>query len=150
MSASIYIGFVAVATPLMGLGTGAGADGELTDITMRIAPLLTLPVVICAVLSQFSAATADTVAAGGNLHKVGPDAVGGNRAYVISGIAAVALALTVPTLTVVAIASRAFAAYYAIQCVLALRTSDGIARKLAYGALAAVLVAITLLAKPAG
>ncbi len=149
VAASIYIGFVAVATPLMGLGSNAGADGELTDITTRIAPLLTLPVVVCAVLSQFSAATADTVAAGGNLHKIGPSAVGGSRAYVVSGIAAIALALTVPTLTVVAIASRAFAAYYAIQSAMAFRTCEGAARKIFYAMLALVLVAITLLAKPA-
>ena len=67
IAASIYIGFVVVATPLMGLG-GGSADSTLLDITARVVPVLSLPVVVCATLSQFSAATADTVAAAGNLH----------------------------------------------------------------------------------
>lgn len=121
MAASIYVGFVAVATPVMGLGTPAGADNTLLDITGRAAPVLALPLVLSAVLSQFSA-----------------------------GIAAIALAATVPTYTIVAVASRAFAAYYALQAVLALRTSHGSGRKLAYGTLAVLMAAITVLAKPAG
>lgn len=43
VAASIYIGFVAAATPAMGLGTPAGADVTLLDITDRIAPFLALP-----------------------------------------------------------------------------------------------------------
>lgn len=60
ISTSIYIGFVAVATPVMGLGTTVGADTILLNITGRIAPWLALPLVLSAVLSQFSAAIADT------------------------------------------------------------------------------------------
>lgn len=67
MAASIYVGFVAVATPVMGPGTAEGADSTLLDITARIAPWLALPLVLPAVLSQFSAAVADTVAADCNL-----------------------------------------------------------------------------------
>ena len=47
------------------------------------------------------------------------------------------------------IASRAFAAYYALQCVVALRTSSGTWRKLGFGLLAIVLALVTLLARPA-
>ena len=68
----------------------------------------------------------------------------------MSGIAAIALALTVSTFTVIAIASRAFAAYYAIQCAIAYRTSKGPWRKLFYGSLIVILAAIALLAEPAG
>ncbi len=146
---SIYIAFVAVATPVMGLGTKAGVDTTLLDITGRVAPLLALPLVITAVLSQFSAATADTVAADGNLRGLA-DWMHGARPYLVSGAAAIALAATVATFTIVAIASRAFAAYYAIEAVIALRTTTGTARKLGYGALAVVMAAITLLAEPVG
>ena len=127
VAASIYIGFVIVATPLMGLGTHAGVDETLIDITERVAPLLTLPLVLCAVLSQLSAATADTAAASGNLHEHATPLLAGHRAYLFSGVAAVALILTIPTLTIVMIASRAFAAYYGIQCVVAARSADGVA-----------------------
>ncbi len=144
----IYVGFVAVATPAMGLGTSAGPDATLLQVTNRVAAFLALPLVISAVLSQFSAATADTVAADGNLRGLSRW-MHGPRPYLVSGGAAIALAATVQTFTIVAIASRAFAAYYALQAVIALRTSDGVARRVGYGALAAVMAAVTLFAAPA-
>lgn len=149
VAAVIYVGIVALATPLMGLGTSAGADSTLLDVTNRVAPVLALPLVLCALLSQFSAATADTAAADGNLRGLA-SWMTGTRPYLVSGAAAIALAATMPTLTIITIASRAFAAYYAIQAVIALRTADGIARKVGYGILALVMTAVALLAQPAG
>ena len=150
IAASIYIGFVAVATPLMGLGTPDGADKDLLDITERVAPLLGLPLVLAAVFSQFSAATADTVAAAGNLTGLFSRLMTDKRAYVLSGVAAIILCWTVDTAVIIAIASRAFAAYYCLQCIIAMQTSRGLPRRLFYGSLAVVLAAITLLAQPAG
>ena len=149
IAASIYLGFVAVATPVMGLGTADGPDDTLLDITDRVAPWLALPLVLSAVLSQFSAAVADTVAADGNLRGLSRF-MHGPRPYLVSGGAAILLAATAGTFTIVAIASRAFAAYYAIQAILAMRTSRGPARKTGYGALAVLLAAVTLFAQSAG
>lgn len=149
VAAAIYIGFVAAATPAMGLGTSDGADETLLDITGRVAPFLALPLVLSAVLSQFSAAVADTAAADGNLRGLS-DRMKGVRPFVVSGVAAAALAATVPTYTVVALASRAFAAYYACQALIAMRTSDRASRKVGFGALAVLMVAITVFAQPAG
>ncbi len=149
VSASIYVAFVALATPLMGLGTSAGADDTLIQVTDRVAPILALPLVLSAVLSQFSAATADTVAADGNLRGL-TRWMRSPRTYLVSGAAAIALAATVGTFEIIAIASRAFAAYYAIQAVIALRTSRGLPRKIGFGAVAALMGAIALLAEPAG
>ena len=47
------------------------------------------------------------------------------------------------------VASRACAAYYALQYVVALRTSDRLPARIGYGALAIVLLVITLFAKTA-
>ena len=150
VAASIYIGFIIVATPLMGLGTSAGPDSTLLDITERVAPLLALPLVACAILSQFSAATADTVAARENLRAQSPRLLKSGRAYLLSGVAAIAMIWTIPTFTIVTIASRAFAAYYCLQCVLALRTaSSGLAR-IGFATLAGVMGLITLFAQPVG
>lgn len=148
VAAFIYIGFVAVATPFMGLGTDDGADATLLDITARAAPWLALPLVLSAVLSQFSASVADTAAADGNLRTL-VSWMTGVRPFLISGVAAIALAATVETLTIVAVASRAFAAYYAVQAVIAFRTADRTSAKVSYATLAVLMVAITLLAKPA-
>ncbi|MBG0738022.1 hypothetical protein IV500_01035 [Paeniglutamicibacter antarcticus] len=148
VSSSIYIGFVAVATPVMGLGTAAGPDTTLLTITDRIAPWLALPLVLSAVLSQFSAAIADTEAARGNLTGLSSWFTGA-RPYLISGAAAIAIAAMIPTFTLVTIASRAFAAYYAVEATIAFRTSSGFFRRCSFALLALILLAITLFAKPA-
>ncbi len=145
----IYVGIVLVATPVMGLGTAAGADPTLLEITSRVAPLLSLPLVVSAVLSQFSAAVADTAAADGNLRLLWPP-LGHTWSFLLSGAAAIALAATVETYTIVAVASRAFAAYYALQALLAFRTCTGRARRLGYAVLGVLMLAIALLALPAG
>lgn len=146
----VYIGFVLVATPAMGIGSGDGADETLLDITARVLPLFTIPLVITAILSQFSAATADSVAAHGNLRILTGHRLGSHAAYLVIGAAGVVLVWTVPILAIVALASRAFAAYYAIQCVVALRSSDSRVGKSGFGLLALVMALIALFARPAG
>ena len=47
------------------------------------------------------------------------------------------------------VASRAFAAYYAIEAIIAFRTSSGWLRKAGFAALATLLLVITLFAQPA-
>ena len=147
VSSSIYIGFVLVATPFMGIGTSDGPDATLLDIAERVVPLLTIPVVITALLSQFSAATADTVAADGNIKRI--VALRPSVSYVLIGAASILLIWLVPTLSIITLASRAFAAYYALQCVLAARSSEKLMARAGFGLLALVMLAITLFARPA-
>jgi hypothetical protein len=149
ISAIVYILIVALATPLMGLGTRSGADPGLLQLVQRVAPLLVLPLVLCAVFSQFSAATADTEASVGNLRVIGWKPLRGRRRYLLVGAAAAVIAGTLGTYVIIMVASRAFAAYYALQCTVALRTSTRALTRVAYGVLALVMVAITLLALPA-
>lgn len=145
----VYVGFVVMATPLMGTSTGDGPDQTLLDLIGRVAGWLVVPLVLVAVLSQLSAGVADTAAAEGNLHGLS-SRFRGPRAIVLSGLVAVALAATVPTFTIVAVASRAFALYYALQCVVALSTTRSRIGKAGLVALAIVLLAITALARPVG
>lgn len=146
----VYVLFVALATPLMGLGTAGGADEDLLGLIQGVVPVLALPLVLTAVLSQFSAATADTEASVGNLKVLGWGPVQGRASYVLVGGVAAGLAATLGTAIIVVVASRAFALYYALQCVVAVRTSDGRAARLGYGLLGLVMLAVTLLARPAG
>lgn len=145
VSSIVYVLLVALATPLMGLGTASGADRELLELVERAAPLLVLPLVLCAVLSQFSAATADTEAGVGNLSVLAWRPLTGRRRYVIVGSVAAALAATLGTDVIIVVALRAFAAYCARQCVVPLRTSDHLRARVGYGALAIGLLVITLL-----
>ena len=54
------------------------------------------------------------------------------------------------TLTILSFASRAFAFYYFLQCLVAIRVSKNTGQKVVIGLLAAVLAFITLFAVPAG
>ncbi|MBX3091950.1 MAG: hypothetical protein KF801_05505 [Cryobacterium sp.] len=147
-AAVIYVAFVIAATPVMGLGTAAGADDTLLAITARVAPWLALPLVLSAVLSQFSAAVADVSAADGNLRGLSR-LFSGHRPYFVTGIAAIVMASTLPLLLLVSVASRAFAAYYGLEAVIALRTSSGFWRKLGFGSIAVLMFGIALFAEPA-
>jgi hypothetical protein len=145
----VYVGFVVLATPLMGTSLGRGPDETLIDLVVRVAAWLAIPLVIVAVLSQFAAAVADTAAAEGNLHGLN-DWFRGARGILVSGTVAVVLAATVPTFTIVAVASRAFALYYALQCMVALSTTPSRAGRVGLVALGALLLAIAVLAQPVG
>ena len=149
ISSAVYVVIVGLAVPLMGLGTRSGADHDLLELVRRVAPMFALPLVLCAVLSQFSAATADTEAGVGNLRVIGWAPLRGRRRYLLVGAAAAILAWTLGTSLIIVVASRAFAAYYALQCAVALRTSNRRRDRIGYGVLALVMLAITLLAKPA-
>ena len=149
ISSLVYILLVVLATPLMGLGTASGADATLLDLIKRVAPALALPLVLCAVLSQLSAATADTEAGVGNLRSVHWVPLKGRLPYALVGAVSTILAATLATNVIIVVASRAFAAYYALQCITALRTSDQLRARLGYGALSIVMLAIAALAKPA-
>ena len=149
VSTLVYVLLVVLATPLMGLGTASGADANLLDLVKRVAPALALPLVLCAVLSQFSAATADTEAGVGNLRGVQWAPLRGRLPYALVGAVSAVLAATLATSVIIVVASRAFAAYYALQCVSALRTSDQLRARVGYGALSIVMLAIAALAKPA-
>ena len=145
----VYIGFVLVATPLMGTALGAAADPTLLTLVGRVTGWLVVPVVLVATLSQLAAAVADTAAAEGNLHGLS-SRFRGSRAIVASGVVAVALAATVPTYTIVAVASRAFALYYALLCLVALSTAPSRWARVGLVLLALLLFAITALARPVG
>jgi hypothetical protein len=149
VSTIIYLAFVAVATPLMHFLGSKVQDNGLLILAAKAAVWLPLPLVAAAVLSQFSAAVADVVAAGGNVAEATKGRVNERQAYVlISGIAiGVSFA---STLTILAFASRAFAFYYLLQCLVAIQVNESRAQKIAMSLLAAVLAFITLFAVPAG
>jgi hypothetical protein len=118
-------------------------------LAAKASSLLPIPLVFAAVLSQFSAAIADVVAAGGNVTESTEGRVDERRAYVLICGIAVVLAFA-STLTILSFASRAFAFYYFLQCLVAISVSEGTGQKIAISLLAAALLFITMFAVPAG
>ena len=146
----IYVAFIAVATPLMALGSAGGPDETLLDLVERVTVFLALPLVLSAALTQFSAATADVVAAVGNLRVLASRRMAGVAAYLVSCGGAIAMAWVNDLFVIIVIASRAFAAYYMLQAVVSMRTCETRAGRVGYGAMALTLAAIVVLAQPVG
>jgi len=77
--------------------------------------------VVAAAMSQFSAAIADTIGAGGVVENEAKGRITGQVSYpLITGLA-IALVWTANIFEVIALASRAFAFYYLLQALLAAR-----------------------------
>ena len=124
-------------------------DNALIMLAGKASMLLPVPLVIAAVLSQFSAAVADTIGGGGNMVEATHQHVDDRHAYfLICGVAI--LVAFFKTLTVLALASRAFAFYYTLQCLVALNVSKSPAQKFGIALVASALGFITLFAVPAG
>jgi len=149
VSTVIYLVFVAAATPLMHFLGDEVQDNGLLILAAKAAYWLVTPLVIAAVLSPFSAAVADVVAAGGTVEETTDGRVDDRQAYVLICGIAVILAFA-PTLTILSFASRSFAFYYFLQCLVALSVTENQLHKVAISILAFILAFITLFAVPAG
>ncbi len=76
--------------------------------------------IVAAIMSQFSAGVADTVGAGGLASETSRGKISSNKGYLMVAVFAVILVWTANLLEIIALASRAFALYYLLQCVVAL------------------------------
>ena len=148
VSTVVYLVFIALATPLMHFLGDTVKDNDLIMLAGKASLLLPIPLVCAAVLSQFSAAVADTMGGGGNMVESTHNHVDSKHAYLIICGGALVLAFF-PTLTILALASRAFAFYYMLQCIVSITVSKSGFQKLFFGLIAAVLAFITLFAVPA-
>ena len=142
--------FVAVATPLMHFLGDQVDDNGLIILAAKASVLLPIPLVVAAVLSQFSAAVADTLGAAGNVVETSHKRVHDEVAYFAICSGAIILTWSADTLQILALASRAFAFYYLLQCLVTLRVSVSPAQRVGVGLLAGVLAFIAIFAVPAG
>lgn len=159
IAAAIYVTFVTLTIPSFpDLGPEI-SETALVPLARTVAPVLPVMVIVAAVMSQLSAAVADTVGAGGLVAETagGRWGVEARHGYALVAAVGVALVWSVDIFGIIALASRAFAFYYAIQCALAAvsahRCDHGIRgrlRTVRFGALAAVSGFVVVFAIPAG
>jgi hypothetical protein len=152
LSSAIYVAFIALLLPhAPGGRPGVGEETQIVDIVSAIANVLGPLLVFAALASQLSAAVADMSGAGGLTAEYLGARVRPQLAY--AGIATVALVLTWSSdiLELIAYASRAFAVYYFLQCVLAWRLARGDTHRRAIFALgAAAAMAVVVFGTAAG
>lgn len=123
ISSVIYLAFLGLLTPFLAQAANAQGVAGILDIMTFVAPILGIFVLIGAVASQLSAAIADSIGAGGLVVEVSRRTLGVRGAFItVCGLAILVVWLTDP-FQVVALASRAFALFYAMQAGLAVWTS---------------------------
>jgi hypothetical protein len=150
ISSVVYVIFILLVTPHTHLLDGVMSDSGLLDIVKIVATWLVLPLVGAAIFSQFSAAIADTIGGTGNVRDRSDGKLPERVIYAaILGIA-LALAWSADTAQVLVLASKAFALYYGLQCVVAAMVSNNNKTRLGAITLAAVMLAITAFAIPVG
>jgi hypothetical protein len=156
LAGAIYMLFIVLAMPLMtSLTKVAPSETGIIELAVAITPVLPFMLVVAAVMSQFSAAIADTLGAGGVVEAESKRRVSSRSSYPFIALCAAVLIWTTDIFQIVALASRAFALYYLLQTVLAIRMSadfaTGIRRLLlvlSFVSLAVLLGAIMIFAKP--
>ena len=146
----VYLCFVGLTLPTVHMLNGDYNDHSLIDLLGFVSALFVVPLILAATLSQFSAAVADTLAAAGNISELSQERVNEKRAYVLIGVGAILLTWTADTFSVLALASRAFAFYYFLQCLVALTVPSSLLKKSMLLMLAGVLAFITIFAVPVG
>lgn len=148
-SLSIYVIFVALALPIVASLNGKYDDNSLISIAATASWLLPLPLIIAASMSQFSAAVADTLAAAANMQEASQKRIGTRWGYLLVGVAAIALSWTGSTIEIIALASRAFAFYYLLQCLVAFSVCSNTRERIRFAFIAIILSFVLLFAVPA-
>jgi hypothetical protein len=148
-STVVYLAFVALALPLLYTLDGKYDDNSLIALVGSVAAILVAPLVVAAALSQFSAAVADTLAATGNLKEATHGHISAKWGCLFVGGGALALAWSGNTYEILALASRAFAFYYLMQCLVAISISRSVVQRIGMAILAIALGFITIFAVPA-
>ncbi|MDF1658626.1 MAG: hypothetical protein P1U58_13505 [Verrucomicrobiales bacterium] len=151
ISAAIYLVFVGLATVLFTPEMGADVTAILV-LTKQVAIVLPFLLTIAALGSQFSAAVADTAGAGGLIRDISNNRIPERLAYGIIFVVTLALTWVVDVNSVIALASRAFALFYALQCLVAAMvafTLPSKGRAFAFLVLAAICTVVFLFGIPA-
>ncbi len=149
-SLSIYVLFVALAQPLVAELNGVYDDNSLITLAATASLLLPIPLIIAAGMSQFSAAVADTLAAAANLKETTQQRINMRWGYLLVGVTAMLLAWSGSTFEIIALASRAFAFYYLLQCIVAFSVCTNTRKRLLFVFIGAILAFVLIFAVPAG
>jgi len=128
---------------------------EIVAATGLAATVLPLMLIVAAIMSQFSAAVADTVGAGCLASESSNEKLSANKGYLVVSTLAIILVWTADLLEIISFASRAFAVYYLLQCIVALMANHHhyehktyLLHMLRFTILAGILAFIVIFAMP--
>ena len=147
IAAVLYVLFFALSVAVLDRTMLGGGVAAITDMVAAIALVLPIMLTAGAVAAQLSAAIADTIGAGGLIGELSARRLKSHLGYGIIAAVGIALTLSVNVYEIITIASKAFALYYLLQCLVAasvLRRTKGVRWRAARFALFAALGALAL------
>ncbi|WP_119343372.1 hypothetical protein [Facilibium subflavum] len=125
ISGVIYIAFTALAMVIFN-NIEHIDETTIIDVCKVVASALAVLLVIAAIMSQFSAAIADTVGSAGLLVEATKQKLSLNNSYIVVVVIALSLVWLTDINEVITIASKAFAVYYALQIMITLVTLNSV------------------------
>ena len=154
LSSAIYLAFLALLTPFLTQAREAEGVAGILDIMELVAPIMGVFVLVGAVSSQLSAAIADSIGSGGLLVEVSRRKLSVRNAFIAASALSIAVVWLTDPFSVIALSSRAFALFYAMQALLALwvsfRTGAGsMAARIGFVLVGLVCVVAALAGAPA-
>ncbi len=153
LSGTIYLLFIGLSLPLLGDFHEQRDETAIIDLSAMVAAVLPAMLIVAAVMSQFSAAVADTAGSGGLLSESSRHRLTPGIGYALVATIAIILVWSASIFEIITIASRAFALYYLLQCVVALLASRGrghLVQRVGFVAIASLLLLVVLFAIPDG
>ncbi len=119
LSSLIYMIYILLMAYVFERGQLELTETAIVDMMKVVAPILPVLLVGAALAAQFSAAVADTSGSGGLFHELSGGRISERLAY--AGLCGIGLLITwtADVFQIIAYASKAFAAYYAIQSAIA-------------------------------
>ncbi|GLO63950.1 hypothetical protein MACH09_44580 [Vibrio sp. MACH09] len=153
ISTCVYIVFFILMLPLFPYFTSSADVAGFIDVIKRVSPWLPYVVAAGAVASQFSASVADSIGASGLVSDTTHKHITPKHAYLLIGIVSVLVIWGTDVVSIVALASRAFALFYALQCLVSTMVALGQGndkRAMQFGVLGVVAMTIVIFGIPAG
>ncbi|MCP5072704.1 MAG: hypothetical protein GY947_05330 [Rhodobacteraceae bacterium] len=151
-SSIICLIFFVLMIPLFPYFTSSADVAGFIDVIGRVSPWLPFVVTAGAIASQFSASVADSIGASGLISDTSKKHVTPKHAYILIGIVSILVIWETDVVAIVALASRAFALFYCLQCIVATlvaRNNGAHTRASLYALLAAFCFVITVFGAPA-
>ncbi|WP_319774681.1 hypothetical protein [Breoghania sp.] len=153
VSSIVYVIFFLLMIPLFPFFTSTADVAGFIGVIGRVTPWLPFIVTAGAIASQFSASVADSIGASELVSDTTHKHITPRHAYVVIGAVAVSVIWATDVVSIVSLASRAFALFYALQCIVAVlvaRSRGDNGNAVWFTLLAVLTFAIAVLGIPAG
>jgi len=118
-STVIYMVYILLLAYVFAPGDMKFSETAIVDMMKNVAPILPVLLVAAALAAQFSAAVADTSGSGGLIHELSGRRLSPRMAYALLTLVGLFITWNANVFQIITFASRAFAAYYALQALIA-------------------------------